>query len=186
MKKELIDLKESRLEDRVKAYEWLYFSDFSPSTVPYIRSTGSKPSLEEFSSDYNDNFFNGISPERGRAFLITIKATGEEIGFIAYDSRHLMDGIAELDLWMKSSSYTGQGYGPAALSLLSQKLFNKGFKKLITRSTNENKNAIKAYKKAGFADTGSDSSEFYKPEFTELAHGVFGSDQPIFFSMSKS
>jgi RimJ/RimL family protein N-acetyltransferase len=186
MKKELIDLKESRLEDKIKAYEWLYFSDFPPNSAPYIRVTENKPSLEEFSENFKDQIFSGISPEKGRAFLITIKSTGEEIGFISYDSRHFLEGIAELDLWMKSTSYTGQGYGPAALSILSQQLFHKGFKKLITYTTNDNEHAIKAYKKAGFANSGSNSKEFFKPEFSGLAQGADAPDHLIFFSMSKS
>ena len=63
----MIEIREAKLEDRRKAYDWLYFSDFSPSIYKlegYTKET--IPSFEEFKADYEDYYFDGSRPEKGR------------------------------------------------------------------------------------------------------------------------
>jgi RimJ/RimL family protein N-acetyltransferase len=182
MKTETVRLKESMIADRIRAYEWLYFSDFSPcpSTLRRPGSLG-KPTLDEFTNDFSDHFFTGESPDKGRAFIIVLDRTGEEIGFISYDSRNLKESTAELDVWMKSSSYTRQGFGPAAIRQLSDELFKKGFKHLILRSSSESDILAKAFSKAGYAKIESPASFYKKHEGKEKS-----SDRSCYMILSKS
>jgi RimJ/RimL family protein N-acetyltransferase len=182
MKTEAVRLKESMIADRIRAYEWLYFSDFSPcpSTVRRSGAMG-KPTLDEFTTDFSDHFFTGEAPEKGRAFIIVLDRTGEEIGFISYDSRNLNESAAELDVWMKSSSYTRQGFGPAAIRQLSDELFKKGFKNLILRSSSESDVLAKAFSKAGFSKVDSPASFYKKTDSKEKS-----SDRSYYMILSKS
>lgn len=166
----MIYLKNATLEDRRKAYEWLYFSDFSPFLNELQRySSQNIPTLPEFEGDYQDFFFNELHPEKGRAYLIMLKenVNKEEIGFISYTSFGLMEDTAELDIWLKSLEYTGKGYGTFALQILSQKLLKNGFHTMIIRPCRKNIRAVKSYKKIGFEESVFKPENYYEKEFIE-------------------
>lgn len=165
----MVYLKEAKLNDKIKAYEWLYFSDFSPflnELVGYSPET--IPSFHEFEEDYKDFYFNDSSPEKGRGYLIIEEENEkEEIGFISYTSFCLVEGVAELDIWLKSLDYTGKGYGTDALGILSQKLLKSTFHTLIIRPCAKNIRAIKSYKKIGFVESVFEPEKYYLNDYIE-------------------
>lgn len=169
MKGESVSLKESTPTDRVKAYEWLYFSDLPKSSYAVDSPGGEKPTLEKFSLEYDTHFFDGSAPDKGRGYMIELKSTGEQVGFISYDSRHLQKGIAEIDIWMKSMSYTRHGLGSKAMKELLNKLFLQGFHTVIFRPENGNEPAIKAGEKLGFSPMNNGIESFYQPEYADCA-----------------
>jgi RimJ/RimL family protein N-acetyltransferase len=163
----MIYLKEAVLQNRKKIYDWLYFSDFS-SFLNELQSSSQIPSPPEFKEDYEDFFFESSNPEKGQGYIIIINEDEEEeIGFISYTSFHLMNGIAELDIWLKSLNYTGKGYGTSALKNLSEKLFNEGFHTLIIRPCAKNIRAVNSYKKAGFVESVFEPEKYYKKEYID-------------------
>ena len=183
----MINLKPADLEDRKKAYQWLYFSDFS-SFLKEMDSSDSISTMQEFEEDYEDFFFDDSYPEKGRAYLI-IREEGsvlEEIGFISYTAFHLIRGIAEIDIWLKSLEYTGRGYGREAIKLLTQKLFQEDFKTLIIRPCLKNVRAVNSYKKTGFKET-SFKPEYYKREYIhEFAAGDCKDGEDMFMELKNS
>lgn len=192
----MIYLKKATLKDRKKAYEWLYYSDYASSLVE-ITGSSDVPSFEEFCEDYENYFFCNSSPEKGRAYLIILKngslsngslsngskknESYEEIGFISYTAFHLLGGIAELDIWLKSLKFMGKGYGTSALKILSEKLFENGFQTVIIRPSVKNTRAIRSYGKAGFEKADLVPEKFYRDEYIhKYASGDFGLGGDVF------
>lgn len=171
----MIYLKGTILEDRKKAYEWLHHSDFSPFLNELLGySPETLPTFQEFKEDYEDFFFSDLSPEKGRAYIIILKDNDEEkeVGFISYTGFGLIEGTAELDIWLKSLDYTGKGYGTSALKSLCSKLMKNGFHTLIIRPCIKNIRAINSYKKVGFVESIFEPEKYYKKEFiSEYAQG---------------
>lgn len=184
----MIYLKEAGLQDRKKIYTWLYFSDFSPflnELQGYAHD--SIPSFQEFKEDYEDFFFDNSSPEKGRGYLIILKEDEEqEIGFISYTSFHLMEGIAEIDIWLKSLDYTGKGYGTSALKILTYKLLSERFHTLIIRPCVKNIRAITSYKKAGFVESVFEPEKYYNKEYIDAyAPGDCKDGEDVFMVLKK-
>ena len=162
----MIYLKEAVLQDRKKIYKWLYFSDFSPFLNELQAPAAlSVPSFHEFKEDYEDFFFESSNPEKGQGYIITNEE--QDIGFISYTSFHLMKGIAELDIWLKSLNYAGNEHGTFALKSLSKKLLTEGFHTLIMRPCAKNIRAINSYKKAGFVESIFEPEKYYKKEYID-------------------
>ncbi|MBI4812863.1 MAG: GNAT family N-acetyltransferase [Methanobacterium sp.] len=109
----MIKLRKATFGDRKKAYQWLYYSDFSDFLNKLQGHTsGGIPSYEDFKKDYMDYFFDGSQLEDGCCFIICKKdGITEDLGVISYTSFHLLDKITEFDIWLKGLSYTGHGYG---------------------------------------------------------------------------
>jgi diamine N-acetyltransferase len=109
------------------------------------------PTWDEFCADYLPHFFDGSAPTRGRCFLIL--SQGEATGQINYNDLLEAGGVrrVELDLWMRSRAWCGQGLGPDALdtlcSYLAQELEVAEF---MVQPSARNPAAIRAYEKAGF------------------------------------
>lgn len=185
----MIYLKKAELEDRRKAYNWLYFSDFS-SFLNELQVDDSEgiPTMQEFEEDYGDFFFQDSHPEKGRAYLIILKEAGdlEEIGFITYTAFHLKEGIAEIDIWLKSLEFAGKGYGTEAVKILTREVFQKkGFDTIIIRPCAKNVRAVKSYKKAGFKENNF-KPEYYIKEFIhQLGPGNCKNGQDIFMVLKK-
>jgi len=80
----MIELREAIIEDREKAYQWLYYSDFSKFLNRLEGLTGETiPSYEKFKEDYQDYYFNGSHPEKGRCYIIVLKKNGiPKIGYV--------------------------------------------------------------------------------------------------------
>lgn len=166
----MIYLKEAGLQDREKIYKWLYFSDFSPFLNELQGySNDNIPSFREFKKDYEDFFFDNSSPEKGRGYLIILKENDkeDEIGFISYTAFGLVEGTAEMDIWLKSIDYTGKGNGTSALNILSDGLLDKGFHTLIIRPCAKNIRAILSYKKVGFVESDFEPEKYYKKDYID-------------------
>lgn len=180
----MIELRKATINDRRKAYRWLYFSDFSDFLNQLQGYTSDNlPSYGEFKSDYDDYFFNGSQEEKGRCYIIVSRKNGktEDIGIISYTSFHLLDKITEFDIWLKGSSYTGHGYGTKAILKLASTIKDMGYDKVIMRPSKHNKMAIKSYKKAGFVIEELEPSIYYLPEYVdEFADGDCGPCGDVF------
>lgn len=183
----MIELRIATFEDRSKAYDWLYHSDFSPFLYKlegYTEET--LPSYDNFKADYEDYYFNGSQPEKGRCFIIVRKDNEkqEDIGVISYTSVHLLDKITEFDIWLKSLRYTGHGYGTQALMKLSGIVKDMGYEKVIISPSKHNIRAFKSYRKVGFQEKKFNPRDYYRAEYIEdLAEGDYGPGGDIFMEL---
>jgi len=148
-----VTLRPATPADRRPIFDWLTNSDLTPRMMgPPLYPDGPIPAWEEFLEDYKDYFFDGTQPLLGRCFIIEVN--GEAVGQINHDKIYPKDQSTELDIWMKSSRYTGKGYGPDALATLCHHLAQTlGCEKFIIAPSRRNVAAIRAYQKAGFAET---------------------------------
>jgi RimJ/RimL family protein N-acetyltransferase len=139
--------------DRKPIFDWLTNSDLTNQMMGPPAYPDSKiPVWAEFIEDYKEYFFDGSQPLSGRCFVIEVNS--EPIGQINHDKIYPPDNSTELDIWLKSSRYTGKGYGTDAIVTLCDFLTRTlGCRKFIISPSKRNLNAIKAYKKAGFVET---------------------------------
>lgn len=148
----LIVLRPATADDRRDIYEWLAHSDVArflagPPLYPEIPTQ----TWEEFLDDYTPNYFNDSAPLMGRCFMIL--AGGKAVGQINYGQilGPENDRRVELDIWMRSESDCGRGYGPDALDALCRYLNREfGVGEFLVRPSARNPRAIRAYEKAGF------------------------------------
>ncbi len=184
----MIELRASKINDRKKAYEWLYFSDFSDflnQLEGYNEDT--IPSYEDFKSDYEDYYFTGSQEDKGRCYIIVCKSkeVTEDIGIISYTSFHLLDKITEFDIWLKGLRFTGHGYGTKAILRLSSMVKDRGYEKVIMRPSKHNKKAINSYKKAGFYEKEFKPVDYYIEDYiSEFAEGDYGSGGDVFMELN--
>ncbi len=149
----LVTLRPAIPQDRKPIFEWLTNSDLTSQMMGPPTYPDSKiPTWEEFVVDYTEYFFDSSQPLLGRCFVIEVNS--EPVGQINHDKIYPPDNTTELDIWLKSSLYTGKGYGTDALITLCDYL-TKTFdcQKFTISPSRRNINAIKAYKKAGFIET---------------------------------
>ncbi|RYU94536.1 GNAT family N-acetyltransferase [Emticicia agri] len=156
MQGELVKLRPATLQDRRQIFEWLTQSDLTPSMLgPPHFPENPAPTWEEFINDYYDYFFDGSQPESGRCFII--QSGNTPIGQVNYnDIEEDKSGVryTELDIWLAGREYTNKGYGTDALKTLCNFLHKDlGCKKFIIAPARQNIGAVKAYQKAGFAET---------------------------------
>lgn len=149
-----VNLRPATMQDRRQIYDWLANSDLTrqvmgPPTYPDIII----PSWTQFKQDYKEYFFDSSQPLEGRCFVIQVNS--ESIGQINHDKIYPEDNSTELDIWLKSSAYTGKGYGSDAIVTLCGFLNQKySCKKFILAPSRRNTIAIRSYKKAGFIESG--------------------------------
>jgi len=184
----MIELRKTTMEDRKRAYEWLYHSDFSDflNKLPGVKEE-EIPSYSEFTADYEDYFFNGSHPEKGRCYVIVCTNNGkeEDIGIISYTSFHLRDKITEFDIWLKSLAYTGHGYGTQAILKLVKIVKGRSYAKIIIRPSKHNQMAIKSYKKAGFVEKELKPWEYYREGYVDkFSEGDYGPGGDVFMVLS--
>ena len=143
-------LRPATLADRKLIFEWLTCSDLTKQMMgPPDYPDSPVPTWEQFRKDYREYFFDGSDPGSGRCFII--EANSEPVGQINHDKIYPKDRSTTLDIWMKSSLYTGRGYGSDAIDTLCQYLSEKfSCRKFILSPSARNKIAIRAYEKAGF------------------------------------
>jgi len=176
-----ISLRQATTDDSFEVYNWLYFSDFSD----FIASLHSHinydiPTYAEFLEGYPEYFFSGNDPEKGQSFIIQLD--GDDVGHISYTSYHLLSGVAELDIWMKSNEYVGRRIGTTSLNLIIDRLKQKGLHTFIIRPSKKNIMAIKAYKRSGFIEKELEPSKYYKPEYIgAFSSGDYGDGNDVFF-----
>lgn len=149
----LLTLRPATVKDRRNVYNWLAHSNLTsemlgPPHFPDIPI----PTWETFCEDYTDHYFNGTKPHSGRCFILIHQ--GEEIGQINYNEINLDLKSVEIDIWLADSAFTGKGFGVEAIHILCRYLKKYfGCKTFYIGPSRRNINAIKAYKKAGFAET---------------------------------
>ncbi len=184
----MIELRKTTMEDRKRAYEWLYHSDFSDflNKLPGVKEE-EIPSYSEFTADYEDYFFNGSHPEKGRCYVIVCTNNGkeEDIGIISYTSFHLRDKITEFDIWLKGNHYTGHGFGTKAIQILTSIVKGLGYEKIIIRPSKYNKRAIKSYQKAGFIEEELKPEHYYLGEYIpQFSDGDYGPGEDVFMVLN--
>lgn len=150
-----IDGKRIRLHPAVLGDRWRIFQGLARSDVTDILlrhpSQTSTPllSYDDFSDDYKQHFFDDSNPEGGRCFMI--EANGQAVGQVNYNDIERARSRAELDIWMFSKEYCGQGYGSEALGLLCDYLESRlGVEGFYIKPSASNRRAIRCYEKAGF------------------------------------
>jgi len=149
----IVTLRPATLKDRHSVFEWLAHSDTTPQMLGLPDfPENPRPTLEEFTLDYSDQYFIDSKPELGRCFIIEIN--GEPTGQVTYNKIWFEDGIVELDIWLAARRHTGKGYGPDALQTVCMFLYEEfGCNKFLIAPSRRNNYAIKAYQKAGFLES---------------------------------
>ncbi|BDZ69875.1 GNAT family N-acetyltransferase [Methanobacterium petrolearium] len=184
----MIRLRKATIGDRKKAYYWLYYSDFSMFLNKLEGLTEETiPSYEEFKADYQDYYFIGSQPEKGRCYIIVSTKNGkkEDIGIISYTSFHLFEKITEFDIWLKNLACTGHGHGTQAILKLVRIVKDLGYANIIIRPSKYNKMAIKSYKKAGFIEKELKPGEYYRAEYIDkFSEGEYGPGGDVFMVLS--
>ena len=163
----IVTLRPANIEDRRLIFDWLTSSDLTKFIIgPPIYPDINIPTWEEFIDDYRTYFFDSSQPLMGRCFIIEVNS--EPIGQINHDKIYPKDNSTELDIWLKSSAYTGKGYGTDALITLCHYLNEKyECKKFIIAPSRRNPRAIRAYKKAGFIET-TEVPENFSPDYSDI------------------
>ena len=163
MKYNSIQIIPAQPHDYFLAYNWLFYSGY-----PYVGvNPEAIPSPRDFQKDYPPSYFDGSAPDIGRSFII-VANEDKKVGHISYTSFHLLEGIAEVDIWMAGLEYTGKGIGGIALREFCPLMHAEHFTTLIIRPHKQNSRAIAAYEKAGFRQEVFIAEKFYKPEFIDL------------------
>lgn len=107
------------------------------------------PSWEEFTEDYNLEFFDDLHPDQGRSYII--EAEGTDVGHINYNEIDRESNSVELDIWLAGSKYCNKGYGTEAILVLCQYLADHlGCRTFFLAPSARNKAAIRAYEKCRF------------------------------------
>jgi len=98
--------------------------------------------------DEEDHFF-GSDP--GMSKYLLIQCEGTIAGTISHTYHDGKVKSFELDMWLRSSAYTGKGVGSTAMQILIDHLVRQyGITTFIIRPWTKNERAIKAYEKCGF------------------------------------
>ena len=139
-------------EDEPKILEWLLRSDVTPSMLgPPLFPERPVPEPGDSGQTFDPHYLDGTAPELGRCFLILVD--GEPVGQVTYNDIVERDGRGqvELDIWMRSESCCGKGYGTDALDALCAYLQERfGVGRFMVQPSARNPRAIRAYEKAGF------------------------------------
>lgn len=153
LKGEKVNLRPAMPADRKVIYEWLAHSDITSLMLGSpLYPDVDVPTWDQFVNDYTDHFFDGSQPMKGRCFIIIAGDT--EVGQVSYNDI-FEDGSTELDIWLRSSSYTGRGYGSDALQTLCAYLHQQyRCKRFYIAPSGRNTGALQVYYKAGFKQAG--------------------------------
>ncbi len=128
--------------------------------VTYFMLTGQKPVtmdalLKEYETLINDS--------KNSIFSIVDKKTDKMIGIIGLYNVRPVVYAAELRIIVGEKSVWGKGYGTEACLMLLDYAFNRlNLHKVFLGVNNDNKGAVKCYKKAGFVDEGILRDEIYR------------------------
>ncbi|MGH6611026.1 MAG: GNAT family N-acetyltransferase, partial [Burkholderiaceae bacterium] len=113
-----VSLRRARLLDRPRIHEWLTQSDLTPNTLGApLYPDLEPPTLEEFSAEYVNSYFDGTRPYAGRMFVIGLG--GDEVGAVSHGSIDLGNDVVELDIWLAERRLASRGLGSEALVLLA-------------------------------------------------------------------
>ncbi len=165
-------LREAAEADRKKIYEWLTHSDLTPSLMgPPLFTDHPIPTWEDFCADYQPHYFDGSQPRRGRCYIITADQT--DIGVVCYNAVR-DENYTDVDIWLRSESDCGKGFGPDALVALADYLHGEfAVTRIAVSPSARNHRAIAAYRKAGFQPIRREEYHvFIKPEEMEYEDNV--------------
>lgn len=96
-----------------------------------------------------EEYFFGSEPGKNKYLLIQYQ--DEIIGTISHTYNDGKIENLELDMWLRSTKYTGKGIGPAVMEMLINNLVKQyGIKTFIIRPWLKNHRAVRAYEKCGF------------------------------------
>lgn len=148
-----VSLRRARLIDRQRIYEWLTQSDLTSNMMgPPLYPDQALPTLDEFSADYVNSYFDGTRPYAGRMFVIV--QGGDEVGAVSHGAIDLGNDVVEVDIWLAERRLTSRGLGSEALILLADWLqANYGVNRFLVRPSRRNVRALRAMRRAGFRET---------------------------------
>jgi diamine N-acetyltransferase len=148
-----ISIRPATKDDRREVFSWLISPGIGASMfgAPLFPDNPA-PTWEEFVGDYISHYFDDSAPLKGRCFIIMVD--GNEVGQVNYNAIFPDGTWTELDIWLVDETYTGKGYGTAAINLLCDFLKKEfGCQKFYMQPSRRNPRAIRAYEKAGFRET---------------------------------
>ncbi|MBD3670539.1 MAG: GNAT family N-acetyltransferase [Gammaproteobacteria bacterium] len=167
-----ISLRLAERSDKPEIYQWLAQSDVTSSMMgPPDYADHPIPTWDEFDADYTEELFGPGDASGGKCFIIELDA--EAIGVVCHSELDRQRRETELDIWLKSQSLCGQGYGPHALRLLMQQLHREHhIDHFFIRPSARNTRAIAAYQKAGFQLLTQPPMRYLRPEELDYADSV--------------
>jgi len=140
-----VRLRLATLADRRMIHDWSYASDVAP--LLHLSDAPTRP-IDDWCADWEEHYFTGSDPERGRMFVVLDGDT--PVGAIAYndiDERHRV----ELDVWLDSEANCGRGLGTDAIEALVGYLRAElGVRTFMMQPSARNPRAVRAYEKVGF------------------------------------
>jgi RimJ/RimL family protein N-acetyltransferase len=146
-------LRPATIEDEPQILLWLLRSDVTPSILgPPLFPERPVPRPDDPGQRLDPHYLDGTAPELGRCFLILVD--GEPVGQVTYNDIVERDGQlqVELDIWMRSESCCGKGYGTDALDALCGYLHERfDVSQFMVQPSARNPRAIQAYEKVGFS-----------------------------------
>lgn len=135
------------INDKRKIYEMLVSKDI----LHFMFNDKFPPPTWEDIDNEGDFYYTGEANKRGSYLLIELDR--EVIGTISYSCEYTKKVYCELDIWFKSTNYTGSGFGPESINRIISFVNNQyNITTFIMRPWCKNLNAIKAYKKCGFVE----------------------------------
>lgn len=177
LKSERITLEFAKLSDKRLTYEML----ISPEVIDNMFDLQHPaPTWQEFNEDESDDYFTGLPSTEGSYLLI--KFEGKTIGSISYSNSYTKIIHSEIDIWISSTAYTGQGLGTEAIDLLMDYVYTSfSIDTFIIRPWKKNINAIKDYLKCGFEEMDNFNPEdFYSGEnLLHYGDGDYGVNETV-------
>lgn len=148
-----VSLRRARLLDRPRVHEWLAQSDLTVNLMGApLYPDQAPPTLEEFSAEYVNSYFDGTRPYAGRMFIIV--DNGDEVGAISHGPIDLGNDVVELNIWLAERRLASRGLGSDAIVLLADWLqANYGVNRFLVRPSRRNVRALRAMRRAGFRET---------------------------------
>jgi RimJ/RimL family protein N-acetyltransferase len=148
----LVVLRPAEPEDERQIFDWLFRSDVTSALLgPPLYPERPLPLPGEPGETFDPHYLDGSAPELGRSFLILVD--GDAVGQVNYNDIVVRNGKrgTELDIWLRSESVCGLGYGSDALEALCLYLhMQMGVQEFMVQPSARNPRAIRAYEKIGF------------------------------------
>lgn len=143
----------------MRVFDWRTRSDLAlaPAEVPLVFEHR-VPTFEEFCAAHPEDCFSGARPFAGRVLII--RAGDEDVGFVSYGGINLEKDVVVLDAWLASTRFRGRGYGSAAIALACRWLQAQfGVDRFLLRPSRRNVHALRAARRAGFREAGTQTSK---------------------------
>lgn len=128
--------------------------------------------------DEEEHFF-GSEPSKSKYLLIQYQ--DKIIGTISHTYNNGKIENIELDIWLRSTKYTGKNIGSTVINMLIKNLVKQfGIKTFIVRPWIKNPRAIKAYEKCGFRQCKDFvPSDYYGKYLEQYGEGDYCADETV-------